>query len=554
MRHLYNFKGFYYFRLRVPLDLQGFFQCRLLKKALRTSDFKTATSSVKLLSSEYFRVIKLMRSGILTNDQMRGLARKFMDRTMHSFEWLTRRARLYSSIEQRDGRIEHYNFFINDLKDSLAIGKTEGIEKYVDGLLAEESITLEKNSDDYNRLCREITKTLIQVYKIEIERIRGNYDNWYDDFPSSLKPEKIETIRPNEKKKGKLLSAVIKEFIEEKNIKGDWTKKFEDEQRRLYKQFVEIMTDKDISEYDRDDIKEYVKILKKLPKNLNKVKGLRDIPMEKILILIKNDELNNYPLLDTTTINKKLTSINSIFLYAQEHRYITFNPAAKLSLKDDTRADEERDPYDLEDLKKWFYESPVYSKYSPEKLLKYPQHFWIPLIMLFTGCRTNEICQLYKKDIVEVDGTWCFSINQEEDKRTKTKGSRRTVPIHPTLIDIGFLDFVNSVNHERVWSDLKKGRDNYSHRFNRWIDDYNRKYITKDKKKVPYSFRHTLSTVLKHAGEPVELVDEITGHIVTGQSYGRYGKKFPPKKQLEALKKLDYGIDLSHLKFPLKKG
>jgi integrase len=160
---------------------------------------------------------------------------------------------------------------------------------------------------------------------------------------------------------------------------------------------------------------------------------------------------------------------------------------------------------------------------------------------------------MYKKDIIDVDGIWCLSINREGDKSTKNIVSKRTVPVHPTLIKLGFIKFVNSINHDRLWANLKQGRDGYAHHFIKWIDRYNRKYITREPKKVPYSFRHSLSTNLKHKGISEELVSEITGHVSKGESFGRYGKKFPPQIMLNALKRLDYGIDFSHLKFPIAK-
>jgi hypothetical protein len=49
------------------------------------------------------------------------------------------------------------------------------------------------------------------------------------------------------------------------------------------------------------------------------------------------------------------------------------------------------------------------------------------------------------------------------------------------------------------------------------------------------------------------LYSEITGHVVKGESFGRYGKKFTPEIMLNALNKIDYGIHLSHLKFPIVK-
>jgi hypothetical protein len=45
------------------------------------------------------------------------------------------------------------------------------------------------------------------------------------------------------------------------------------------------------------------------------------------------------------------------------------------------------------------------------------------------------------------------------------------------------------------------------------------------------------------------VVDEITGRPVQGESFGRYGKPYAAKLLLEhAILKLDYGLDLIHLK------
>ena len=75
---------------------------------------------------------------------------------------------------------------------------------------------------------------------------------------------------------------------------------------------------------------------------------------------------------------------------------------------------------------------------------KYPDMFWGCMIALFTGSRKNAVFTLQYKDIMQVDGVWC--INFIEDcpgvKRLKTEDSQRMVPIHSTLIKMGFLDYV----------------------------------------------------------------------------------------------------------------
>jgi integrase len=554
MRHLYRFRGFYYFRARIPFDLQGVFQYQIIKKGLKTKDFKTATVSVKLISNEFYRVLKVIRSGILTDEQIKQLVKEFFQNTLQRSEELKAVGKFPDDKGFRENLIAFLDSYIERLKGYL-FDNAERIEGFVDSFLEGKAIPFNKESVEYKKLRKEFIKALIEYFNLEKERTEGNYNNWYDDFRSTLKQKQIPQQIPvhAEKKKGKLFSEVAEEYIKEKTTKGDWKSKFTDENVRLVKQFVEIMGDRYISEFDRPDLMGYMEILTKLPKNLNKVKGLREKPLKDILSLIQKGELNDYPLLDTTSINKKIGNISPIFNYAERQGYIKINCAKDLKLKDDTRPDEERDPYELDDLKRWFFHSPVYTAYTPEKLLAKPERFWIPLIMLFTGCRTNETCQLYKKDIIDAGGIWCFSINSKGDKSTKTIGSRRTVPVHPILIELGFIKFVNSVNHERLWANLKQGRDGYAHHFVKWIDRYNRKYITKEHKKVPYSFRHSLSTNLKHKGIPQELVDEITGHVVKGESFGRYGKKFTPNIMLDALMKLDYGIDLSNLRFPIAK-
>lgn len=56
--------------------------------------------------------------------------------------------------------------------------------------------------------------------------------------------------------------------------------------------------------------------------------------------------------------------------------------------------------------------------------------------------RLNEICQLTTADIITKDEVVCFSINDKNGKRVKTANAIRIIPIHPTLIKCGFLQYV----------------------------------------------------------------------------------------------------------------
>ncbi|NSL54562.1 site-specific integrase [Uliginosibacterium aquaticum] len=77
--------------------------------------------------------------------------------------------------------------------------------------------------------------------------------------------------------------------------------------------------------------------------------------------------------------------------------------------------------------------------------------YWLPHLGLFTGARVNELCQLNPQIDILQDartGTWYLDITPESeghaniDKSVKTAGSKRKLPLHPKLIELGFLDYV----------------------------------------------------------------------------------------------------------------
>lgn len=78
--------------------------------------------------------------------------------------------------------------------------------------------------------------------------------------------------------------------------------------------------------------------------------------------------------------------------------------------------------------------------------------YWLPHLGLFTGARVNELCQLNPQTDIRPDprsGVWYLDITDESqghehiDKSVKTGSSRRKLPVHPKLIELGFLDYVN---------------------------------------------------------------------------------------------------------------
>jgi integrase len=147
----------------------------------------------------------------------------------------------------------------------------------------------------------------------------------------------------------------------------------------------------------------YSESLQKLPKNVNKMAKLKGKSIPEIFSMS-----HNYPLMDTTTINMRLTRVNSVFVYAKNCGYITVNPCYRLILNDDILPQEEREAYTVEEIQRWF-DAPFYK--DREQIAKHPERYWTPLFMLYNGCRPSEVLQLTMNDVFQIDSIWCISIN-----------------------------------------------------------------------------------------------------------------------------------------------
>ncbi len=223
--------------------------------------------------------------------------------------------------------------------------------------------------------------------------------------------------------------------------------------------------------------------------------------------------------------------MSSVFDWAKRHCYVEFNYLEGMTLKKKQAAREERYAFEQEDLDKLF---------APQKAYQHPYYRWLPLMALHTGARIEELCSLYIEDIYQKEGIWVIDINDNHDKKVKTLSSRRVVPVHSKLLELGFINFINSINHERVFPELKKSRDGYSQAASKWFGRYRKRVGVTGKKKVFHSFRHTVATHLQNKSVDRNLRDAILGHSDDSMSE-RYSK--PGVKILkDVIEKLDFSL------------
>ncbi|MDD9156708.1 tyrosine-type recombinase/integrase [Aliivibrio sp. S4TY2] len=238
--------------------------------------------------------------------------------------------------------------------------------------------------------------------------------------------------------------------------------------------------------------------------------------------------------LSSKTLKDYIAANRQFFNWCLAHELITANPFAvvKTSSKNAKSAQEQRQRWKSEDLQKLF-SNDAYRKQNTD-------FKWITLLMLYQGCRPSEACQLQVRDIKQGELP-CIQFSDSGDaQKLKNQLSNRTVPIHQTLLDMGFLAFVKArqrAKETQLFNVTPRGADND------WSKDYRKTFgnILNDvgfkagQRATAYSFRHTFIDELKRANVEEHVVSEIVGHKHQNMTYGRYGKRLEPEQLVEVV-------------------
>lgn len=223
---------------------------------------------------------------------------------------------------------------------------------------------------------------------------------------------------------------------------------------------------------------------------------------------------------------KRLMRVGALFRWAKAERIIS-DSLSEFFKYPGTVPKNNYQKFSLDDVKALF-ESDSYRN----SRFKTPSEYWIPMLSLFTGGRLNEIAQLTVLDIGEHDGIQTLSILDEGGKRLKNTSSRRIIPIHSKLVELGFIEYVKAraskVHSGRLFPELSESKHkagDYSKEPSRRFTDYRRREGVGgdkqnpatgkwegDNRKAFHSFRSTLIDKLRKSGVPKERRTRLAGH------------------------------------------
>jgi len=360
----------------------------------------------------------------------------------------------------------------------------------------------------------------------------------------------------------KLIREVVDEFLELR--KGTIGEKMLDEYKVITDDFIEIIGNIPVSSLSKDSIRTYISTQIKLPPNRRKNPKYREMSIVEVM------KLKGVKPQSRINVNKFLTRLTTFMNFGVSQGYIKENYILGMKIPiPKTEGRKKREPFSPEDLVKilspksyldWTVDFGLKTKSAKPNVVKYQNPFyWSFLIGIFSGMRTNETAQLRIEDIIKKENVWMISIDEAEGKSVKTTSSIRKVPVHPTLISLGFIDYVKIIKSkgvDRVFPELTKQRDGYSTKISQ---HYNEKFLPsigvwKRQVKVLYSTRHTFINRCYNKGVDRDIIKSIVGHEpdLTMDVYG--GNPFTPKQLYQGISKVSYSnIKWNRIKVDWKK-
>lgn len=231
------------------------------------------------------------------------------------------------------------------------------------------------------------------------------------------------------------------------------------------------------------------------------------------------------------TAKKKLDTVKTFLNWLEAVDAISSAPGTKLQIKvPKTPKSQKRRPFTADELGVLF-SSPMYTgchsaslRHKPGKLIIKDDHYWMPLVLLYSGMRLAEPLQILASD-VHVDVAYPYFDVDLAKLDLKQDVSDRFVPIHPDLIEFGFADFVRKRQKEKVNPRLFRGIHSKGHVANYYSKALGR-YINRsgldDPRLVAHSFRHGFKDALRNAAVPEGEQKFIMGHS-DGEAAHNYG-------------------------------
>ena len=516
--------------------------------------------------------------------------------------------RRLSGISEEEGRQLERNaeLFVAASESLIAEGDTHLIEPVADSYLAAHGIAAPETEDDrltseaYRKFCFDMLIQEVSVQKGVLQRSKGT---WIET-PEKPKAGRMASDMGQPKNEAHLpqntpgagadsnlipsidnprFSEAWKRYLEERKPSPGTLRSFEASVRR----FIELVGDLPIKAITKAHIRQYKDVLVTLPTNLPRIMDRKTFPEVLKWVEEQREKGVSFKVLAPKTINEgRLAVLSTVFTTAIRNGYIDFNPASGITVyeqKAKTRVPV-KNPYSQQDIETIFKKSSLFSQGSTLGILpkaqqattrrgkRYPawtaeavrtDYRWLLLLGMYTGARIEELSHLQLGDVLQRQGISCLSIYANEDgtRTIKTATAQRLIPVHPRLLELGFLSHVQKLKSQHGEQGqlfptfIPNAQNKMSDKFTDWWKKYSEEIGIRQssgeegrlgpaKPKSFHSFRHLFKNMGMNSGVSQEHLDEIQGHadnsVSSGYALDEDGMRFNQRVLFEAIGKMQF--------------
>lgn len=531
--------GIYYSNFRIPSDLVSHYNKTHILKSLRTKNKQEAEEENGkrwLHCKSEWRELRQRRSlnAPLSEEFIPYLIEEWLHDTLRADE----EGRIMGAVPRtREGMGEVYYGMIDDLAEGSLTGKhPDFLIRTAAAFLNEKGIAYDSKSFAFAKF---------------VEELSPRYARYLNTLASRDEGQKVGTPAPP-KQKLIPLSQLIREFIESRP-KGKATALTKD--ATCMSKFLEIVGDKPMSALRQQDIREFFQIAQRLPSQRGGPKKPEGVTWREWA----GDTITMSP---DTFKNNYVAPVRHFLKWAKSTYHDQGFPVGLTTDAIEYQGTRERG----EDKQRAFRPEELQRLFLGDEMQCFAsdptqaERYWLPLLGLHTGARINELCQINPaEDWITPDGIHCLHITTETEagedvtKSIKT-GTPRIVPIHPKLIELGFLEYLERTKATgvgRLFPAFRPKMGNAGERAREWFASLIIKAGLRDDTPFAkitgfHAFRHTLITYAANHDDPSleAAIDQITGHVSHGSAVKRgYISNRSARKAYETICKVDFGLE-----------
>jgi hypothetical protein len=218
----------------------------------------------------------------------------------------------FPDVKALDDHLIELEFIQEDRKLGLAMGKYSTVEKEADSILEKSGILgVEKNSQDYTRLCRAIQRADIKAMEYERKFLLNEIPEEAPPVPSPMQspPPEIPSIT---------LKDLISAFWEESLRSERWSAKTIKEYRNGYKVLTDFLgSGTPVRTIGYKDLQDYKRLLMKLPSNFSRSKKYQEMTLRDVL---ESEDFEGS--LSVSAMNRYLMNAQAVFSYGVRNNHM----------------------------------------------------------------------------------------------------------------------------------------------------------------------------------------------------------------------------------------